>query len=235
MARIRSRRDEAAAQERRQARDRKKRLLWIAGFAAMAAVAALIVAGALLRDSSEVRTVSAAQREGRVLGANSAPVVITAWVDFQCPVCKVAHETTLATIIEEYVDTGKAQLHFRYYAFLGEESKRAAQAAEAAAEQGMFWEYHDALFTNQGAENRGNFSDARLKQIASDVGLDRELFDAALDSKKYESVVEAELREGAERGVTGTPTFFITGEQVRDWRDVNAFRAEIEARLPASQ
>ena len=194
----------------------------------------LIVAGGLLRDDGEVQTVSAAQREGRVLGETSAPVIITAWEDFQCPVCKVANTSTLATIIEEYVDTGQVQLHYRYFSFLGDESVRAAEAAEAAAAQGRFWEYHDALFTYQGAENSGAFSDDRLTQLAQLVGLDLTLFEASLDSGEYEGVVEAELDEGRERGVSGTPTFFVNGERVTDWRDVDAFRALIDSFLPAS-
>jgi protein-disulfide isomerase len=160
-------------------------------------------------------------------------VIITAWEDFQCPVCKAANSTVLADIIAEYVDAGKAQLHYRYFSFLGDESVRAAEAAEAAAAQGKFWEYHDALFTYQGAENSGAFSDDRLTQLAQLVGLDLALFEQSLDSGEYEGVVEAELDEGRERGVSGTPAFFVNGERVQDWRDLDAFRALIDSFLPA--
>ena len=234
MSHIRSKREQAAAIERRRARQKRARLLWVAGLAAVAAAALLIVAGGLLRDDGEVQTVSAAQRDGRVLGETSAPVIITAWEDFQCPVCKAANTSVLATIIAEYVDTGKAQLQYRYFSFLGDESKRAAEAAEAAAEQGKFWEYHDALFTYQGAENSGAFSNDRLSKLATLAGLDLAQFEASLDSGEYEGVVEAELDEGRDRGVTGTPTFFVNGERVPDWRDLDAFRALIDSYLPTS-
>ena len=222
-----------AADERRAAKRRKTRMLWAAGVAAVAAVAVLIVAGGVLRGDDKVQTVSAAQRDGRVLGETSAPVIITAWEDFQCPVCKAANTSVLSQIIEEYVDSGKAQLQYRYFSFLGDESVRAAEAAEAAAAQGKFWEYHDALFTYQGAENSGAFSDDRLTQLAQLVGLDVPAFEASLDSGEYEGVVQAELDEGRDRGVTGTPTFFINGERVDDWRDIDAFRALIDSFLPA--
>ena len=127
---------------------------------------ALIVAGGLLRHDNEVVTSSNAQRDGRVLGETSAPVIITAWEDFQCPVCKAANSSVLQQIITEYVDTGKAQLQYRYFSFIGDESVRAAEAAEAASAQGKFWEYHDTLFTYQGAENSGAFSEDRLIQLA---------------------------------------------------------------------
>jgi protein-disulfide isomerase len=233
MTRKPTRREREASEQRRTARQRKTRLIWAAGIVAVAAVAVLIVAGGLLRDDGKVQTVSAAQRDGRVLGEKSAPVIITAWEDFQCPVCKAANSSTLATIIQEYVDTGKVQLQYRYYSFLGDESVRAAEAAEAAAAQGKFWEYHDALYTYQGAENSGAFSDDRLTQLAQLVGLDLTQFEASLDSGEYEGVVEDELAEGQMLGVMSTPTFFVNGAQVEDWRDVDAFRALIDSLLPA--
>jgi protein-disulfide isomerase len=234
MSRIRSRRDREAAEQRRAAKRRKTRMIYAAAVVAVAAVAVLIVAGGLLRGDETVVTASTAQREGRVLGETSAPVIITAWEDFQCPVCRTANVSTLDTIIKEYVDSGQAQLHYRYFAFLGDESVRAAEAAEAAAAQGKFWEYHDALYTYQGAENSGAFSDDRLVQLAQLVGLDVAQFEASLDSGEYEGVVKAELEEGRDRGVTGTPTFFVNGEPVGDWRDVDHFRDLIESFLPAS-
>jgi protein-disulfide isomerase len=235
LSRTQSRREREAATERRKSRQRRTRLIWIAGVAAVAAVAVLIVAGGLLRsNNNQVQTTSAAQRDGRILGDTSAPVVITAWEDFQCPVCKAANASVLATIIQEYVDTGKAQLQYRYFSFLGDESKRAAEAAEAAAAQGKFWEYHDALFNYQGAENSGAFSDDRLRQLAQLVGLDMDKFNASLDSGEYKGVVNAELQEGKNLGVTGTPTFFVNGEKVQDWRDIDAFRSLINSFLPAT-
>ncbi len=234
MSHIRNRRNREAAEQRQAARKRKTRLLWIAGVSAVVAVAALIVIGGLLRGNNEVVTASNAQRDGRVLGETSAPVVITAWEDFQCPVCKAANSSVLQQIITEYVDTGKAQLQYRYFSFIGDESKRAAQAAEAASAQGKFWEYHDALFTYQGSENSGAFSDDRLTQLAELVGLDLTQFKQALDTNEYKDVVNAELQEGKDRGVTGTPTFFVNGERVDDWRDVDAFRSMIDSFLPTT-
>jgi protein-disulfide isomerase len=230
------RKDHELAKQRRAAQARKKRLIWIAGSTAVVAVLALIIVGAALRSGGNdpVITASNAQRDGRVLGDSTASVVITAWEDFQCPVCKAANSSVLQTIIQEYVDTGKAQLQYRYYSFLGNESVRAAEAAEAASAQGKFWEYHDALFTNQGAENSGAFSDDRLIQIAQQLGLNMDQFKQALDTNEYEDVVKAELQEGQSRGVTGTPTFFVNGEKVTDWRDLAGFRAQIDSFEPAT-
>jgi protein-disulfide isomerase len=227
----RKRRAHARARANKQ---RKQRLLIAAG-AALAAVAFLIVAGAIFRGREDVTTSATAQRDGRILGAATAPVIIETWEDFQCPVCKTANATVVERLIEEYVETGKAQLRFRYFSFIGPESQWAAAAAESAAEQGKFWEYHDALFSAQDGENRGAFAKDRLKQIAVELGLDMTAFNAAFDSGKYESVIDAEHAEGRDLGVEGTPTFFVNGSRVLDWRDYDAFKALIESQVRNAQ
>jgi len=158
-------------------------------------------------------------------------VVITAWEDFQCPVCKAANATILTRIVEDYVETGAAQLQYRYFSFIGPESISAAEAAEAAAEQGWFWEYHDALFEAQAGENRGAFSRARLRGIAEQVGLDLMRFDASLDSGEYRAVVQSELAQGRKLGVQATPTFFVDDVMVTDWRNYDQFSSLIEKQL----
>jgi protein-disulfide isomerase len=205
-----------------------------AAAAAVVVVVGLIVAGLALRGGSDPVTHSA-PTEGYILGSPSAPVVITAWEDFQCPVCKTANASVMRAIEEAYVSTGKAQVVFRQFPFLGPESTLAAQASQAAADQGRFWDYHDALFTAQGAENSGVYSRARLIEIASSLGLDVPAFSARLDSKAHAASVEAEKAEGVDLGVTGTPTFFVNGRRVADWRDYTAFAALIEDALQQVQ
>jgi protein-disulfide isomerase len=205
-----------------------------AGAAAIVAVVALIVIGGALRGNDEPVTHSA-PAEGFILGDASAPVVIEAWEDFQCPICKAANGSTLRGIEEAYVSTGKAQLVFRQFPFLGAESYRAAEASQCAADQGGFWDYHDALFNAQGAENSGALSDAKLKQLASAQGLDAEAFAECLDSGQHSDSVAAEKAEGERLGVNATPSIFVDGERVENWRDYNAFAAMIEAALAADE
>jgi protein-disulfide isomerase len=225
----RSRRPRQASQQRQRRQDRR-RMVMIAAGAAAAAVIALILLGGVFRGGSNPVTHSDAS-EGYILGDSAAPVVITAWEDFQCPICKAANASTLRAIEEAYVTTGKAQLIFRQFPFLGAESYKAAEASQCAADQGDFWDYHDALFTAQGAENSGTFSDTKLKEIASSLGLDAQTFGACLDSGQHNDSVAAEKAEGESLGVNSTPTIFVDGKRVADWRDYNAFAAMIEAAL----
>jgi protein-disulfide isomerase len=207
-------------------------MMLIAGGAAIVAVAVLIVAGTLLGggDSNETVTHTSVS-EGYVLGDPSSPVEIEAWEDFQCPICKAANSSTLKGIEDAYISTGKAHLVFRQYPFLGDESYAAAEASQCAADQEAFWDYHDALFTAQGAENSGVFSDAKLKEIAASLGLDTATFDSCVDSGAHADSVAAEKTEGEKLGINSTPTIFVNGEQVADWRDYNSFAAMIDAAL----
>ena len=109
---------------------------------------------------------------------------------------------------------GQDPLRLPALPFIGEESFRAAEATECAADQNKFWEYHDTVFENWKGVNEGHFSDDNLKLFASSLQLDRNAFDACFDSRKYLGKVEADLRRGEQLGVQGTPTLFLNGEML---------------------
>ena len=114
-------------------------------------------------------------------------------------------------MIEGYVEDGTLRFEWRDFAYLGQESKTAAQAARAAQYQGKFWDYHDALYRNQGSINGGTFSDEKLIELAEEVGLDTESFEADLTSGRFEPVVQRDLREAQDAWIQGTPSFTVNG------------------------
>jgi len=120
---------------------------------------------------------------------------------------------------------------FRHFAFLGDESRWAAEAAECANEQGRFWDYYEKLFAEQAGENVGTFSLENLKRFAAELGLDTKRFNQCLDSGKYSAKVQRETLQGRQEGVRGTPTVFVNGRLVEDGGDYAALRAAIEAVL----
>lgn len=146
-----------------------------------------------------------------VLGNPEAPVTIVEFGDFQCPFCGRFFKTTEQQIIDTYVKAGKAKFVYRDFAFLGDESEWAAEAAECANEQGKFWEYHDYLFTHQQGENEGAFAMKNLKSFARVVGLNAQQFDACLDSHRYLDEVRDDTAVGRAAGVQGTPASFVNG------------------------
>ncbi|HLF71173.1 MAG TPA: DsbA family protein [Dehalococcoidia bacterium] len=217
---------------RRQAPTDRRRLVFIAAAVAVVAVVGLIIAGGALRDSNKVS--HEAPAEGFVLGSPDAPVTIMAWEDFQCPICKAANASVLKQVEQDYVTAGKAKILFRQFPFLGQESIWAAEASQCAADQGKFWDYHDALFNAQGAENSGALSKANLKRIAGDTGLDLTAFNTCFDSGAHQASVQAEKQEGAQLGISGTPTIFVNGTLVKDWRDYASLKSMIDAALASA-
>lgn len=165
------------------------------------------------------------------LGSADAKVTIIEFSDFQCPFCGRFFHDTEPKIIENYVKTGKVRFVYRDLAFLGEESVRAAEAAQCANEQGKFWEYHNTLFSSQSGENEGAFKDENLKKFARDLKLDAAKFDGCLDSQKYRSEVQKDTDDARIAGATGTPTIFINGRATVGARPYADFAKIIEEEL----
>ena len=129
---------------------------------------------------------------------------------------------------KEYIDNGTLRLEWRDFPYLGQESRRAAVAARAAQEQDKFWEYHDVLYQNQGAENSGAFSDENLGGFARGAGLDVDRFEEDFESGKYEPVVDRVFRDGQDAGIQGTPSFNINGRMLVGAQSLEVFEQMIE-------
>jgi protein-disulfide isomerase len=129
---------------------------------------------------------------------------------------------------KRYIEDGTLRLEWRDFPYLGEESRKAAVAARAAQEQGMFWEYHDILYENQGSENSGAFSDNHLIEFAREAGLNVEQFEESFKSGKYEPVVSRDFREAQDTGIQGTPSFSINGQRLVGSQPLETFEQAIE-------
>lgn len=142
-------------------------------------------------------------------GPEKAPVTIVEFSDFQCPFCKRYVDETLPLILATYGD--RVRYVFRDFpvAELHPQAQKAAEAAQCAAEQGKFWEYHDRLFQNQGALDL-----PALEASAKALGLNEAAFASCLEGGKYAQAVQKDFADGRSYGVTGSPTFFINGRKL---------------------
>lgn len=147
-------------------------------------------------------------------GDPGAPVLVEVYSDFQCPYCARAAAEVVAPLLREDVAQGRMRVGFRNFAFLGEESQRAAEAAACAAVQGRFWEYHDRLFAAAMGENVGSFTFSRLLRLAQESGLDVGSFESCLASRRMQRLIDESRQEARSRGVRATPTFFVNGRKV---------------------
>ena len=103
----------------------------------------------------------------------------------------------------------------------------AAQAAEAAALQGKFWEMHDLLFETQREWSGALGMKERLLSYAESVGLDTELFEKDLNSSGIKDKIQTDVAGGQVGGVPGTPTFFLQGQRIVNPRNYEEFQALI--------
>lgn len=141
-------------------------------------------------------------------GDANASVTVVEFTDFQCPACAAMHPI-LDEVLKSYGN--KVRFVVRDFPLTQHEfARKAAEAANAANAQGKFFEYISLLFKNQKALDVPS-----LKKYASEVGLDRARFDAALDRGVYAAEVEKDVTDGEMYGVGSTPTIFINGVQLR--------------------
>ncbi len=144
-----------------------------------------------------------------VKGNLSAVVTIVEFTDFECPSCARQHPV-LERIVSEFKD--RVRLVVRDFPLSQHaNARKAAEAAEAAREQDKYWEYVSVLFRNQSA-----LGVDKLKQYATDLGLDRTRFDASLDSGKFAEKVQRDLMDGRKLGINGTPTLYVNGKRISD-------------------
>ena len=142
-------------------------------------------------------------------GDVNAPVTVVEFTDFQCPACAAMHP-----VVEEVLKSYGDKVRFVVRDFplnQHENARKAAEAANAANAQGKFFEYITLLFKNQKALDIPS-----LKKYASELGLDRARFDAALDRGVYAAEVKKDVTDGEMYGVGSTPTIFVNGRSTQN-------------------
>ena len=161
-------------------------------------------------------------------GSADAPITIVEFSDFQCPFCRAA-EGSIKQVRQQYGDKVKL-VYMDFPLGFHPHSMDAARAGRCAADQGKFWQYHDALFANQ-----SKLAPADLKATAAKLGLDAKRFDACFDSGKHETGIRADMAQGQSLGVTGTPTFFINGREMVGAQPPPQFSQLIDEELARSK
>src|SRR3989344_3996477 len=203
-------------------------------------IAGLIIGGAvLLRQSPKEKIPSspapliAPENESGypVLGNPGAGVAMTVFSDFQCHFCKTFSQTIEPAIIEKYVKTGKIKIVFRDFAFLGEESNWAAEAAHCANEQGKYFDYVEKLHSVQKGHDTSAFSRELLKNFGRDLGLNTSRFNECFDSRRYSQAVKDSFEKGVKTGVKGTPTVFINSQIIDGVQPLNVYEEAIEREI----
>jgi protein-disulfide isomerase len=165
-------------------------------------------------------------------GEASAQVTIVEFGDFQCPSCG-AEYPIIKKLLSEYL--GKVQLVYRHFPLPGHPHARiAAQAAEAADDQGKFWEMHDKLFEKQTEWSASDKPIDFFITYAKELGLDESAFRSAVEENKNGEFVQEDVRQGDKLGVNATPTLYINGEKIESEMGYPQLKDKIDSILNAS-
>ena len=177
-----------------------------------AIIVILVIAGlAIWRNAGVVPAEElAALVEPNLDGPANAPVQVVEYGDLACSSCKQWHNLGIKTQLQEQFGD-QVSFEFRHFPVITATSPKGAEAAQCAAEQDAFWEFHDYIYEN--LEDYPNLGTDRVKEIASTIGLEQEAFDTCVDSGKYRDFVTQAIRKAQADGARGTPTFLINGEQ----------------------
>ena len=156
--------------------------------------------------SSELTLPVSAERD-HIQGPADAPVTLLEYGDYECPYCGAAYPI-LKQVQEQMGD--RLRFVFRNFPITTSHphSEQAAEAAEAAASQGKFWEMHDRLY-----EHQQQLSDPDLHDHAEQLGLDVAKFDRELVDHVHADRVREDFMSGVHSGVNGTPTFYLNGSR----------------------
>jgi protein-disulfide isomerase len=143
-----------------------------------------------------------------VLGPGDAPVTVLEYGDYECPFCRGAARD-LHRMLDLY--PGSIRFVFRNFPIpqLHPHAEQAAEAAEAAAAQGRFWEMYELLLRPSSALDMDS-----LLGYARDLGLDLDRFGKEVTGAVYAAKIEQDVREGVRNGVNATPKFYVDGRRI---------------------
>jgi protein-disulfide isomerase len=161
--------------------------------------------------------------EDHIDGPERAELELVMYGDFQCPYCAAAYP-----IVRRIRDqlAGRLLFGFRHFPLrdIHPDAERAAESAEAAADQGAFWQMHDRMYESNGALSRDD-----LIGYTAELGLDSDRVAAELDASVHAARVQRDVDNGLASGVTGTPSFFVGGRLHVGSFDAASLIAALEA------
>ncbi len=188
-----------------------------------------IIAGATMLSNKNEPATTASQ-SNNISGKVDAKVTLTEYGDFQCPACG-AFEPIVAQVKEEFKD----QLKFEFKHFplvqIHPNATAAHRAAQAAANQGKFWEMHDAIYANQQSWSNASGVQSIFEQYARSLELDMDKYLSDANSSETLAVINADVTGGKALGISSTPTFLINGKIIEDPTSINTiegFRSVIQ-------
>lgn len=161
-----------------------------------------------------------------IIGAENAPITIIEFSDYECPYCKRWHDEVFVRLLQDYPD--EIRIVYRDFPLesIHPNATPAAEAANCANEQGLYWEFHSALFGGEYGLSREAYI-----AYATNLGMDVDSFTTCIDERRYAAEVQADFEYAAGFGIRSTPTFFINGLAIIGAQPYEVFQQVIEQEL----
>lgn len=212
--------------------------LWLIG-ASVAIVA--IVVGIIVFNETRVRSAPVAQPDvpaewinRNSVGSPDAKVVVQAWEDFLCPSCQDFFRTVKPRIFEDYVKTGQVRYEFHHFPLQQHApgAYNSALATECAADQGMFWPYHDKVFQVATVDQQRGVQPERLIEYAGAMGMNTQEFTSCFSGNQHQDTIASSLEQAQQLQLSFTPSILVNGQLMQQW-DYGSVKAAIDAALAA--
>ena len=171
----------------------------------------------------------------RIQGDSNATVWMVMASDFQCPYCKIWHDSTEPAILREYVRTGKIRLAYVNFPISQHQNAvPAAEAAMCAGAQGKFWEYGNQLFATQDEWSLLPTPQPVYMRLAGAMTLDTAAFGQCLRDHVMIAMIKADQSRAQKSGVRGTPTFFVGSHEIGN-APAQVFRPVLDSAIAEQQ
>ncbi|GAB2776193.1 DsbA family protein [Streptomyces daliensis] len=169
------------------------------------------------------------------MGKKDAPVVMIEYADFGCSFCGKFARDTEPKLVKEYVEAGVLRIEWRNFPIFGKGSEEAALAGWAAGQQGRFWQFHEAVYADEKAKEKG-FGEKRLRAFAKQAGVpDLDRFDRDRESSAAQKALGRDQEEGYGLGASSTPAFLVNGEPIAGAQPDEVFTDAIERAAKAAK
>ncbi|MFL5575612.1 MAG: DsbA family protein [Gemmatimonadaceae bacterium] len=181
-------------------------------------------------------TVSARADRARIQGDSSAALWMVVVSDFQCPYCRIWHDSTYQALVDEYVKSGKVRMAYVNFPLPSHRNAwPSAETAMCSGVQGKFWAMHDRIFATQ--ERWAGLADPMpfFDSLATSAGVDAARMRACVASHATRPLIQADYDRSAAAGINSTPSFIIGNRVVEGALPTDVFRRAIDAALAAKK
>jgi protein-disulfide isomerase len=162
-------------------------------------------------------------------GSVTAPVTFVEFADFRCPFCAQFARTTEPQLVDKYVNSGVLRIEWRDMPIFGDQSMAAARAGRAAAAQGRFWPFVNAVYHAAPPKGHADLTPAALRGFAEQAGVpDLQRFTADATSTTFDAAINADLQVANRFGISSTPAFSVHGTPVLGAQPTEVFTTLID-------